>query len=132
MTSHITTLSQVKADGRMDANFHVAAAPYRARCESLQQSMSPQEALAKLRSFPEGLLRRACAPLARSERTNVDTRQILAGAQAHPFLALAMLEAALPAYLQEMEAAEEVARRSRQELEAAGQDLRRRGSGPKR
>lgn len=132
MHAHTTTLFQIKSDGRMDANFHVAAAPYRARCEELKQSMSEQEARAKLRAFPDGLLRRACSPLARSDRPNPDTRQIQTGAEAHPFLALAMLEAALPSYLQEMEAKEEAARKSRLDLEETGQGLRRLGPGPKR
>lgn len=131
MNAHVTTLSQTRDDGRLDATFHVAAAPYSARCEELKGIMTPSEAAAKLQAFPEALVRQACSALARTERGKADTRQIQSGAQAHPFLAIAMIEAALPNYLSALEAREADIRQTREQLEATGQSLSGLGRRPK-
>ena len=131
MTAQVTTLSQIQADHRLDATFHVAAAPYRTRADELKSAMTRSEALAKLQAFPDALLRQACLALARSEKANPDTRQVQAGAAAHPFLAIAMIETALPAYLSELEAREIQARQAREVLSETGQTLKSLGRRPK-
>lgn len=131
MTAQATTLSQVQADHRWDSAFHVAAAPYRTRCEELKSAMTPSEALAKLQAFPDALVRQACSALARSEKANPDMRQVQAGAAAHPFLAIAMIETALPPYLAELEARETLALQARKTLAEAGHTLKSLGRRPK-
>lgn len=131
MTVQVTTLSQIQADQRLDAAFHVAAAPYRMRADELKSAMTRSEALAKLQAFPDALVRQACLTLARSEKVNPDTRQVQAGAAAHPFLAIAMIETALPAYLAELEVRETQARQAREALSETGQTLKSLGRRPK-
>lgn len=69
--------------------------------------------------------------MARSEKANPDMRQVQAGAAAHPFLAIAMIETALPPYLAELEARETLALQARKTLAEAEHTLKSLGRRPK-
>lgn len=118
MKPTIVLHSQTKADRRLDAGFHLAVADHRQRAAQLESLMDSTEALAKLKAFPKDLVHKACFSLGTGgDRQNPDDRIIQRSIKAHPFLAMAMIEAALPEHLKALEAQETKLRQERQVLE---------------
>ena len=98
MKAHVVSFSQALVDGRLDPYFHIATAPFRERAQELESSMGRAEADAKLKAFPNALVKEACAHLARGDKAP-SLQTIRTESEQHPFLAMAMIVAALPAYL---------------------------------
>lgn len=118
MKPTIVLHSQTQLDGRLDAGFHLAVADHRQRAAHLESLMDRTEALAKLEAFPKDLVHKACFSLATGgDRQNPDDRIIQRSIKDHPFLAMAMIEAALPEHLKALEAQETKLRQARQSLE---------------
>ena len=114
--AHVSS-SQATLDGRLDPGFHIAAAPFRERAAALAASMTSAEATAKLAAFPDDLIKEACGALARGDKA-VTAQTARSGSEKHPFLAMAMLEAALPNYLTKLDEAIGEATAQRQALAA--------------
>ena len=108
---------------RWDAGFHILAKSYETRVKALQESLGVGGADAALAAVPIAVLRTACEPLIRGAAVRQSAAQIRKTAQTHPYLALALVEAALPGALLALKEKEAQALQDRQSLIAWGKAL---------
>lgn len=90
---------------RLDPGFAAIVNEHQGRADDFAAQLSSEEAQAKVQAFPVDLVKHACLPLV------ADYRKPLTAGALYPFLALALIEQALPAYQQRLQA-------TRQALEA--------------
>lgn len=100
---------------RLDPAFAAIVNQHQARADELAAQLTPDEAQSKVQAFPVELVKHACAPMA------ADYRKPLTASSLYPFLALALIEQALPAYQQNLQATRDALETTQAQLEQLAQ-----------
>lgn len=95
---HVTiSQSQLARYNRLDPAFARVVLDHQERADVLANVYSPEQAQQRVASFPADLVQTACPQLAPGSGKPFNS-DIAKAAQTYPFLALALIEQALPAY----------------------------------
>lgn len=101
---------------------HRRPKPYVERAGQLERMMGLKQARQSIDRFPNDLVFSACVSLA-VDGSRPDVQQVLSQAQAHPHLALALIELQLASYLDKLADIESEARASKENLKAVSQQV---------
>jgi len=96
--------SQLARYNRLDPAFAHVVHEHQERADALANLYSPEQAQQRVASFPADLVQTACPQLASGSGKPFNS-DIAKAAQTYPFLALALIEQALPAYQQQQQQA---------------------------